>query len=102
MAKAVGKKDARAARERNRVYHARQEFHRGVIARRRRDNVVAGVAGGVLLVAIIGGQTLYFTAGPGAPTPSPTPTATETPVLQVPSATPVPEETATPEPSSTP
>ena len=79
MATGNGKKTAREARDRARLYEARQRVHQSAIARRRRDNVVAGVAGGLLLVAILGGQAAYFTVGPGAPQPDPTPTATPTP-----------------------
>lgn len=64
----------REARERNRAYLARKEFHDGQVRRRTRDDVVAGIAGGILILAILGGQILYFTAGPGAPKPSPSST----------------------------
>ncbi|WP_434811230.1 dioxygenase [Microbacterium sp. bgisy189] len=107
MAKGVGKKDARAARDRSRVYQARQQFHDGTVRRRTRDNLVAGIAGGALILAVIGGQVLYFTAGPGAPTPEPTTSMTPTPTA-VPSETPAPSESPastdspSPEPTSTP
>ena len=67
MANGAGKKQSRDERERARAYRARQEFHESLTARRRRDNLVAGVAGGVLLVAIIAAQVAYFTVGPGTP-----------------------------------
>lgn len=92
----------REARERARVYQARLAFHDGRKHRRTRDNVIAGIAGGVLIVAIVAVQTLYFTAGPGAPSPAPSTTSTpsETPA---PSGTPTPavSDTPTPEPSAT-
>ena len=95
MANGAGKKRSRDERERARAYRARQEFHESLTARRRRDNLVAGVAGGVLLVAIIAAQVAYFTVGPGTPAPSPTPSSTST-------STPAPEPTATDTPSPTP
>ena len=70
---------AREVRERNRAYLARKEFHDGQVKRRSRDDVIAGVAGGILILAILGGQIAYFTAGPGAPKPSPTGTSTPSP-----------------------
>ncbi len=99
----TGGKDrgSREARERARVYQARQAFHDGQQRRRVRDNLIAGIAGGAVILAIVIAQTVYFTAGPGAPSPSPTPTTTSTPV---PSGTPSPDptasETPTPEPSA--
>ena len=91
---------SREARERARVYQARQAFHDGQQRRRVRDNLIAGIAGGAVILAIVIAQTVYFTAGPGAP--SPTPTTTSTPG---PSGTPSPEPTASdtpsPEPSAT-
>ena len=84
-------RDARAARERARLYEARKGFHEEQVHRRRRDNLIAGIAGGALILGLIAVQTAYFVAGPGAPEPAPTPT----------SSTPAPEPTGTPEPSST-
>ncbi len=98
MATGAGKKQSREAKERTRLYRARQEFHDGLIARRRRDNLVAGVAGGILILAIVGGQTLYYTAGPGAPTPTPSPSATPTPEPTIPGA-PQPSDSPAPGPA---
>lgn len=89
MATGAGKKQTREERERARVYRARQEFHQGLLARRRRDNLIAGVAGGVLILAVVGGQIAYYTLGPGAPAPAPSPTPTTT-VAPEPSETPTP------------
>ncbi len=102
MATGAGKKNARAESERARLYQARQQFHAGTVRRRTRDNVIAGVGGGVLILAILGGQWAYFEAGPGRP--EPTPTSTETPAPSPePSATstPEPEEPPTPSPDPT-
>ena len=81
MATGGKQRDARAERERARVYQARQAFHEGQARRRTRDNLIAGIVGGLLILAIVAGQAAYFMAGPGAPepAPSPTPTATATP-----------------------
>jgi hypothetical protein len=91
----TAKKQGREARERARLYHARQEFQEGRKRRRTRDNLLAGLGGGVLILAIIGGQVAYFTVGPGqpVPTPTPTPTVSTTPA-------PTPEPTGTPTPTS--
>jgi len=91
-------RDARAARERTRLYEARRQFHDGQARRRTRDNLIAGVVGGVLVLGLIGAQTLYFVAGPGAP--EPTPSSTPTPTATTPG--PTPSATTTPEPSATP
>lgn len=80
----------RAARERARQYHARRADHERRVGRRRRDNIIAGVAGGLLVVAAVGAQAMYFAAGPAAVPASTVPTA------------PAPsfEDTATPGPGS--
>ena len=98
---ATGGKDrgTRESRERARVYQARQQFHDDQARRRRRDNVIAGIAGGVLILGILGAQAAYFMVGPGAPEPAPasTPPPTSTPS---PPPTPTVETTPTPAPSS--
>ena len=73
---ANGGKDrgTRESRERARLYQARQEFHNGQARRRTRDNLIAGIAGGVLLLGVLAAQTAYFVTGPGAPEPAPTTT----------------------------
>lgn len=96
MATGGKNRDARAARERTRLYEARRQFHDGLARRRTRDNLIAGIAGGMLVLGLIGAQTAYFVAGPGAPAPSPSPSPSST----APAPTPTP--TTTPEPSATP
>jgi len=91
-------RDARAARERSRLYEARRQFHDGQARRRTRDNLIAGIVGGVLVLGLIGAQTAYFMAGPGAPAPSPS--STPTPTSTTPA--PTPSQATTPEPSATP
>lgn len=93
----AGKKSSREARERARLYRARQEFHEGLLQRRRRDNVIAGVAGGVLIAAVLGGQIAYYTVGPGTPVPAPSPTTTVAPT-----PTPTPTVTLPVSPTPTP
>lgn len=98
MATGAGKKQTREERERARVYRARQQFHQGLIARRRRDNLIAGIAGGALIFAVIGGQVAYYTLGPGAPAPTPSPTPTMTPAPTAPAPTPSETPAITPAP----
>ena len=93
----TGGKDrgARDARERTRLYQARQEFHAGQGRRRTRDNLIAGIAGGLLILGVVAAQTAYFVAGPGAPEPTPTSTPS-------PATTPAPTDSPEPTPSATP
>lgn len=97
MATGGKQRDTRAERERARVYQARLAFHAGQARRRTRDNLIAGIGGGLLILAVVGGQAAYFMAGPGAPVPTPSST---------PSGTTSPEPSASPadsaEPSATP
>lgn len=102
---AVGSKDrkdreARAARERTRLYQARRQFHEGQAKRRTRDNLIAGIAGGLLILGIAAVQTAYFVAGPGVPEPAPTSTPTPTDVVPAPTETaPAPDPGVTPVPT---
>ncbi|MGK3952919.1 dioxygenase [Microbacterium sp. I2] len=100
---AVGGKDrdARAARERARLYEARRDFHDRQIRRRTRDNLIAGIAGGLLVVGLAAVQTAYFVAGPGVPEPAPTSTPTPTPTASTPapSSSPSPDSGITPTPT---
>ncbi|MEV8238707.1 dioxygenase [Microbacterium testaceum] len=97
---ATGGKDrqSREQRERARVYQARQELHRRQGQRRRRDNIVGIVVGLLVIAGAVGVQTVYFVAGPGAPTPAPS--ATDTPSAPTPSDAPLPdlEPTVSPTP----
>jgi flagellar basal body-associated protein FliL len=87
-------RQTREQRERARTYQARLELHERQGRRRKRDNILAVVVGVVVIAGAIGVQTAYFTAGPGAPEPSPSSPATP---ASTPSATPV-----TPSPATTP
>jgi peptidyl-prolyl cis-trans isomerase B (cyclophilin B) len=62
---------ARRARERLRLYNARQSVNAKQRGRRRRDNLVA--AGGFVVVVVLAAltQLFYFTQGPGTPEPEP-------------------------------
>jgi hypothetical protein len=93
----TGGKDrgTREARERARLYQARQDFHAGQGRRRTRDNLIAGIAGGLLILGVVAAQTAYFVAGPGAP--EPTPTSTPSPAM-----TPAPTDSPEPTPTTTP
>ena len=102
----TGGKDrgTREARERTRLYKARQDFHASQGRRRTRDNLIAGIAGGLLILGVVAAQTAYFVAGPGAPEPTPTstPSPTTTPEpTDSPEPTPSPSPTPTPTPSAT-
>jgi hypothetical protein len=89
-------RDTRATRERARLYQARREFHAGQERRRTRDNLIAGIAGGLLILGLVAAQTVYFVAGPGAPEPAPT--STPTPTGTTPAPTPDSSVTPTPTP----
>lgn len=71
----------RAVRERARRFQARRADHERRVRRRRRDNIVAGVAGGLLVAAAFGAQALYFATGPAA-TPGSTVPADPAPSVQ--------------------
>jgi hypothetical protein len=87
-------RDQREARERARTYQARREFHDGIVRRRHRDNLIAAIGGGILILAVVGGQVAYYTLGPGTPAPTPSSSATPTP-----EPTPASSVTPTPEPT---
>jgi hypothetical protein len=93
-------RDARAERERARLYQARRQFHESRGRRRTRDNLIAGIAGGFLILGLVAVQTAYFVAGPGMPDPAPTSTPTPTGTSPVPA--PTPEPTSSPAPEATP
>lgn len=67
MAKST-KRD-REERERLRRYQARQQVHEQALRARRRDNVVAVVAGVGLIAAATVAQIAYFELGPGSADP---------------------------------
>ena len=72
----------RAERERIRRYEARRELHERGARRRRRDDLIAGIAGGVLLLGIAFAQAAYYIPGSATEpegTSAPVPTSTDTP-----------------------
>ena len=71
-------RQAREARERLRRFNARQGTHAAQVRRRKRDNILA-IVGAVVIAALAGvTQVVYFTAGPGAPEPTPSSSASPT------------------------
>ena len=75
-----GPKDSqrtRAESERARLYAARTQWHKGQISRRVRDNTIAGVVGGLVVVGAIASQSVH--AAVTAPGPEPTQTSTPAP-----------------------
>lgn len=91
-------------RERARLYQARRDFQQSLGDRRRRDNLIAGVVGGVLIVGLFAAQWAYTAVGPGTPAPSPSATmdAPEPSVTGTPSPSVAPTDTGTPEPTQSP
>lgn len=76
-----GPKDAQRSRneaERSRLYAARTAWHEGQISRRVRDNTVAGVVGGLIVVGAIVSQSVH--AAVVAPDPEPTESSTPGPI----------------------
>ncbi len=69
---------SRAASERARLYAARTSWHEGQITRRLRDNTVAGIVGGLIIVGAVVSQSVH--AAVTAPEPEPTETSTPGPV----------------------
>ncbi|MFE6994690.1 hypothetical protein ACFVAE_01915 [Microbacterium sp. NPDC057659] len=89
-----GKNDAQHARqqaERARRYAARTAWHEGRARRRTRDNIVASVVGGVIVVGAVFSQVMLAQAEAPAPKPKTTPTSTSTPA-----PTPTPTASQTP------
>lgn len=78
---ARGSKNAQRSRtdtERARRYAARTAWHESRITRRTRDNTIAGVVGGIIIVCAIASQSVH--AAVFAPEPEPTATTTPTPL----------------------
>lgn len=76
-----GPKNAQRSRtetERARLYAARTAWHENQGRRRTRDNLIAGIAGGLLIVGAIASQSVH--AAVFAPEPKPTETSAPTPL----------------------
>lgn len=74
-----GSKDDQRRRteaERARRYAAHSEWHDREIRRRVRDNTVAGIAGGILVLAAFGSQVVHAQVTAPAPAESPSPVVT--------------------------
>jgi peptidyl-prolyl cis-trans isomerase B (cyclophilin B) len=84
-------REAREGRDRLKRYNARQSVHTRQIKRRRRDNVISGLAVLVIVVLASVTQVLFFTAGPGMPVPSPSATADGSATAENVGAIPAPE-----------
>jgi peptidyl-prolyl cis-trans isomerase B (cyclophilin B) len=65
-------KTDRVARDRVRAYEARQEVHTHIIARRKRDNIIAVVAVVLISAITVGAQLLHVAITPATPTATPT------------------------------
>lgn len=88
---------ARTSAERARLHTARTGWHEGQIRRRVRDNTVAAIVGGLIVVAAIGSQVVHAQVTAPEPTPSPTPSvAPTTAPTETPSESPVPTPSDTP------
>ena len=74
-------REAREARERLKLYNARQSVHERKISRRRRDNILAGLGVLVVIALAAATQIFYFSAAPGMPEPSPSASAQGAPTV---------------------
>ena len=73
-------REAREARDRLKLYNARQGVHDHQVKRRRRDNIIAIIGALVIIALATGTQIFYFSGGPG--TPVATPSASATPAAE--------------------
>jgi len=66
-----------------RAWYARTQLFEDQQRRRRRDNLIAGVVAGVLILGVVGGQLAFYTVGPGRPAPraSHSPSASPSPAV---------------------
>jgi peptidyl-prolyl cis-trans isomerase B (cyclophilin B) len=69
-------REAREARDRLKLYDARQGVHEHRVKRRRRDNIIAILGALVVIALATGTQIFYFSGGPGTPAASPSASAT--------------------------
>lgn len=78
-------RDSRVVRDRLRAYDARQHLHARLIARRKRDNLIFGVAGAVIVALAIGSQVTFATLNEPSATASAIPSTAPTGAAAVPS-----------------
>lgn len=94
-----GAQRTRTDAERARLYAARRQWNEKQGFRRRRDTVIAVIAGGLIVIAAVFSQTVHAQVTAPAPTPSPTPSApvetptTPSPAPTTPASTPLPAQT---------
>lgn len=86
---------ARTSVERARLHTARTDWHEGQIRRRVRDNTIAIIVGGLIVVAAIGSQVVHAQVTAPEPTPKPSVQPSTTPA-ETPSETPEPAPSDTP------
>lgn len=80
-----GAQRTRTDAERARLYAARKQWHEKQETRRRRDTVVAVIAGGLIVIGAVVSQTLHAQTAATAPAPSDSPSApVSTPTLTPP------------------
>lgn len=90
-----GDQRTRIQAERARLHAARTEWHASRIRRRVRDNTIAGIAGGLIVIAAIASQVVHAQVTEPAPEPTPTvnpttPAVTPTDPALAPTETPAP------------
>lgn len=73
------RKDNKQARQMSQAYALRQEVHKETISTRKRDNNLAAVIGGLVIVAAIASQVTFAMTRPEPELPVETPTATYSP-----------------------
>ncbi|MDT0157216.1 hypothetical protein Q9R19_06210 [Microbacterium sp. ARD32] len=89
---------ARKDAERARLYAARTGWNDRMLARRRRDTVIASIACGLIVIGAVVSQTVHAQVTAPAPTPSAPSDAPSAPAptpLFTPDATPSPQPTQT-------
>ncbi|MCT1476456.1 hypothetical protein [Microbacterium sp. p3-SID336] len=99
------KAQARTEAERARLHTARTRWHEDQIRRRTRDNTIAVIVGGLIVVAAIGSQVVHAQVTAPEPSPSPTVQPTDAPTdtpTDAPTDTPTGGPTETPSESPAP
>lgn len=97
---ARGSRDSRrrTEAERARIHAARAAWHSRTIGRRRRDTVIATVAGSLIVISAMVSQIVHAQVTLPEPTPTPSSTPLDTP-SPAPSTSMSPSSTPTPIPS---
>lgn len=87
MAAGGSRQRAKTEAERARLYAARTQWHARQVSRRRRDTVIAVVAGAVVVIGAVVSQTLHAQVVAPQPSPSPSAPVSETPAPETPTPT---------------